>query len=141
MFPLFIEGHIIPKGVTMTAFAYGMHRDPKLYPDPEKFDPERFNPERQAERNPFAYVPFSAGPRNCIGKCRKTFGQVTFIDLFLINSFAGQRFAMLEMKTTLSYIIRNYEILPAKGYEPVLVPNVILKSLNGVEICLRKRHL
>ncbi|KRT79164.1 cytochrome P450 [Oryctes borbonicus] len=112
------EGEIIPKGVTLTIFPYGMHRDAKLYPDPEKFDPERFTLENQNKRNPFGYVPFSAGPRNCI----------------------GQRFAMLEMKTTLSNLIRNFEILPAEGYKPVLVPNVILKSLNGVEICLKERN-
>ncbi|GJQ82470.1 hypothetical protein Trydic_g14461 [Trypoxylus dichotomus] len=111
------DGEIIPKGVTLTVFPFGMHRNSKLYPDPEKFDPERFTQENQNKRNPFAYVPFSAGPRNCI----------------------GQRFAMLEMKTTLSNIIRHFEILPAEGYKPILVPNVILKSLNGVEICLKKR--
>ncbi len=44
-----------------------LHRDPKVFPDPEKFDPERFSQENSAKRNPFAYVPFSAGPRNCIG--------------------------------------------------------------------------
>ncbi|KAK9685622.1 Cytochrome P450 [Popillia japonica] len=112
------DGGIIPKGVTLTTFAYGMHRDPKLYPDPEKFDPERFTLENQSTRNPFAYVPFSAGPRNCI----------------------GQRFAMLELKAVISNVLRHFEILPADGYKPILIPNVVLKSLNGVEICLKERN-
>jgi cytochrome P450 family 4 len=46
-----------------------MHRDPKLFPNPNQFLPERFSIENTMElKNPYVFVPFSAGPRNCIGK-------------------------------------------------------------------------
>lgn len=60
-----LEGETIPQGVEVAIFAYGIHRDPSVYPNPEKFDPERFA--GFSNRSPYAYIPFSAGSRNCIG--------------------------------------------------------------------------
>ncbi len=70
-FVLFITGgQTIRKGTTVTIFLYAIHHDASVYPNPEKFDPERFAESSLAsnERSPFAFIPFSAGSRNCIGK-------------------------------------------------------------------------
>lgn len=48
---------------------YGLHMDPKYFPDPEKFDPERYNEENVGKVVPGSYIPFGIGPRNCIGSC------------------------------------------------------------------------
>nr|XP_015833599.1 PREDICTED: cytochrome P450-like protein isoform X1 [Tribolium castaneum] len=60
------EGMLIPKGVNVVIFNHGVHMNPEFYPNPEKFDPNRF--ESMEDKHPFAFIPFSAGPRVCIGK-------------------------------------------------------------------------
>nr|WDY85986.1 cytochrome P450 9Z214 [Pagiophloeus tsushimanus] len=68
----------------------GIHRDPKYYPEPEKFDPERFSDENKDLIKPYTFIPFGAGPRNCI----------------------GSRFAILEAKAVLYHLLLNFEIVP-----------------------------
>jgi len=62
------EGYLAPKGTTLAILTVGLHRNPDVWPAPLEFNPDRFLPENSQGRHPFAYVPFSAGPRNCIGR-------------------------------------------------------------------------
>nr|WCC58133.1 cytochrome P450 [Pharsalia antennata] len=110
------DGVVLPKGQALTVFIFGIHRNPKYFPNPMKFIPERF--ENYDGKEPFSYVPFSAGPRNCI----------------------GQKFAMMEMKTTLSKVIRHFDLYPATPEHVLqLAPETILLSKNGVRISIRRR--
>lgn len=61
------SGHKIPKGAVILLQIYDLHHNPDIFPNPEKFDPDRFLPGSYASRHVFAYLPFSGGPRNCIG--------------------------------------------------------------------------
>ncbi|PVD35399.1 hypothetical protein C0Q70_02361, partial [Pomacea canaliculata] len=62
-----IDGHTIPAGTRVNVSFILLHRNPDVWEDPHTFRPERFEVEEAKNRNPFAFVPFSAGPRNCIG--------------------------------------------------------------------------
>lgn len=109
------DGNIIPKGVRITLYIYGFNRDPEYYPDPERFNPSRFE---EVDRKPYSFLSFSAGARNCI----------------------GQKFAMLEMKCTISKVLRNFQLLPATPEHKLeLSSETVLKSKNGINIKLKKR--
>jgi cytochrome P450 family 4 len=95
-----------------------MARDASLWNNPLQFMPERFN-KLESQCHPFLHVPFSAGPRNCI----------------------GQKFAMLEMKSVVSKVLRHFAIELAVDYEPVLIFEIILRPENGVMLKMNKRRL
>ena len=62
------KGLIFPEGFQISPSPYLVHRNPEVWPDPERFDPERFSKENSQGRHFCAFIPFSAGPRICIGK-------------------------------------------------------------------------
>jgi len=64
----FLESYLVPARTTLILNIYGVHRDSNFWPNPEIFDPDRFLPERIENRHPYSYIPFSAGPRICLGK-------------------------------------------------------------------------
>lgn len=64
----YLGKHVIPAGCGVFIAPYCTHRLPHHFPNPHEFKPERFSAENSERRHPYAYIPFSAGPRNCIGK-------------------------------------------------------------------------
>ncbi|GFT08347.1 cytochrome P450 4V2, partial [Nephila pilipes] len=64
--PFTVLGHEVPSGSLCLILISEIHHDPDYFPEPEKFVPERFFPENSEGRHPYAFIPFSAGPRNCI---------------------------------------------------------------------------
>lgn len=61
------NGKTAPAGATVVIATYKLHRRPEIYPNPDKFNPDNFLPEKSANRHYYAFVPFSAGPRSCVG--------------------------------------------------------------------------
>jgi len=62
-----LDNFTFPPGTGIYMHVLSMHINPDVFPEPLKFDPDRFLPEKALGRHPYAYIPFSAGPRNCIG--------------------------------------------------------------------------
>lgn len=61
------SGKIIPKGASVAIYLYAMGHNPKTFEDPMVFNPDRFLPENREYKNPYEFIPFCAGQRNCIG--------------------------------------------------------------------------
>ncbi|XP_046636785.1 cytochrome P450 4c3-like [Daphnia pulicaria] len=99
-------GYTLPKGLTVIFNIYSAHRNPEVYPDPDAFKPERFLPENSVGRHPYAYVPFSAGVRICI----------------------GHRYAMLELKVSLANLLRRLRFSISDPSAPLETPSMQLTA-------------
>ncbi|CAG9828105.1 unnamed protein product [Diabrotica balteata] len=110
---------VIEKGTILVFPIMSIQRDPKYYPNPDKFDPERFSDENKDTIDPYTFLPFGLGPRNCI----------------------GSRFAMLETKALFAYLLHNFEIVPTKNSTiPVVLSkkNFNLAAVDGMILGLKK---
>lgn len=113
-----IGDYHVPAGVTIGIPIFTLHRDERWWSDPETFNPDRFNDKDQnSKRHTYAWIPFSAGPRICI----------------------GLKFAMMEMKTGIAMIVQQYQLSLPDDFELEYIRYITLKP-NGIRINLTPRQ-
>lgn len=110
-----IKGFKIPKDTEVWMSPYVVHRDPRWYTDPEKFDPQRHSDEESAKRPRLSFFPFSAGPRNCI----------------------GEQFAWLEGAIILAEISKCFDLRLTADTQLEILPQVTLRPKHPVRMELR----
>ncbi|XP_048473834.1 ultra-long-chain fatty acid omega-hydroxylase isoform X1 [Rhincodon typus] len=110
------DGRVIPKGNTCLISIYGTHHNPAVWPDPEVYNPYRFDSTDAAKRASHAYIPFSAGPRNCI----------------------GQNFALSEMKVAVALTLHRYRLSLDTSQEVRRKPELILRTERGIWLVLER---
>lgn len=119
MYYIYILGkYTIPPRVALSVNVSRIHRQPDNFPDPDTFRPERFAKDGDAAAiHPFAYIPFSSGPRNCM----------------------GQKYALLELRVTLVRLLREFEFTPVDGFKPQFAIELVLRSFNGLMVNVHRR--
>ncbi|XP_069066072.1 cytochrome P450 3A21-like isoform X2 [Pleurodeles waltl] len=87
-----VKGVTIPEGVVVVIPLYSLHRDPEYWPEPDKFNPDRFTKENKETQEPYTFLPFGSGPRNCI----------------------AMRFALLNVKVGIVSLLQNFSFQVCK---------------------------
>ncbi|XP_015120229.1 cytochrome P450 4c3 [Diachasma alloeum] len=115
--PIKIMNHDIPVGSTVLINTFLLHRDPRHFPEPEVFRPERFLPENPKPPT-FAYIPFSAGSRNCI----------------------GWKFATMEVKVAILTVLKAYHIQSLETPDQLRMScSIVLINANGLRVKISRR--
>jgi cytochrome P450 len=112
-----LGGYRIPAGSNVVMSTWVVHRDPRYFPEPEKFDPDRWLPEKAQKLPKFAYFPFGGGPRQCIGAA----------------------FAMMEATLLLATIGQHFQFRAAPGHVVTPTPSFTLRPKHGIRMRLEKR--
>jgi len=113
-----VLGSRVPAGATVLVVPWLLHRKASIWERPDRFEPERFSPERAARRPRFAYIPFGAGPRICIGAA----------------------FAMAEAMLILSMIAQRYRLRLKPGHPVEPQGLITLRARHGMKMNLQRRR-
>jgi cytochrome P450 len=112
-----LGGYRIPAGSNVVMSTWVVHRDPRYFPEPEKFDPDRWLPEKAQKLPKFAYFPFGGGPRQCI----------------------GASFAMMEATLLLATIAQQFQFRALSNDPITPTPSFTLRPKQGIRMRLEKR--
>jgi cytochrome P450 len=111
-----VYNYEVKQGAICLMSPYVMHRHPRYWPDPERFDPERFTPEQKQARPKFAYFPFGGGPRVCI----------------------GERFAWMEGVLLLATFAQRWRLELVPGQTIETHPQITLRTRHGASFSIKK---
>ncbi|CAG8616198.1 14678_t:CDS:2 [Cetraspora pellucida] len=113
-----MDGYVIPKGTPLVIPVYAIHHDPLIWgEDAESFNPSRWlDPEIKSKISTSTYLPFSAGPKNCI----------------------GMKIAQLEFKSILSILVRNFKFKIVEGFTFKMKPVGFPKPIPGIDLLVSK---
>src|SRR5579883_506460 len=114
-----IGGYHLPKDQAILFAPYILHRREEYFPDPERFDPERFTPERERQLPRYAYMPFGAGPRICI----------------------GMHFSMMEGHLLLAALAQrvSFTLVPGQKIEPDPIHHLTIRPSKGINVVVHRR--
>src|SRR6185312_9721819 len=110
-----IAGYRIPAGADVVVCPYTLHRHPGFWDSPERFDPERFSRERRAQRPRYAYIPFGAGPRFCV----------------------GNHLGMMEAVFVIAMVMRELRLVLPHGASVVPEPMLSLRVRGGLRMSVQ----
>ena len=114
-----IGGYSVPPRSIVVMSQWIVHRDPRHYPEPDRFDPDRWTPAFKAALPRFAYFPFGGGPRQCI----------------------GESFAWMELVLVLATIAQRWRFDLVPGHPVVPQAAVTLRPKYGMKMTARKRFV
>jgi cytochrome P450 len=112
-----IDKYIIPRGSIILVSPYLIHRDPRFYPEPEKFDPYSWDKHSHGLNSKYEYFPFSRGPRSCI----------------------GEPFAWMQGTVVLASVAQSWRIKHVPGHRVELLPLINLRPKHGMMMTLHRR--
>jgi cytochrome P450 len=104
----------VPKGAVITISPWVIPRHPRFWENPERFDPKRFTPDRDRARPRFAYLPFSGGPRLCIGN------EVALMEATLVLAMLAQRYRLQLVPGTVVAPESRLTLRPRGGLPMIL---------------------